>query len=241
MKTMCLIIDDEPLARELIKDHLSKVPGFEVGGECASAMEAMMFLRAKQVDLVFLDIQMPQITGLEFLRTLNVKAKVIITSAYREYAIDGFELDAVDYLLKPITFERFFKSISRFCQIQESNMMPIVSYDGTVESDRFIYVKENKRYVKVVFNDIVYIEGFSEYIKIYTKEKRIITKLSLAWMEEQLPENDFIRIHKSYIVSLHKIEAFSASTIEVFNKELPVGRSYKNSIAKVLNFPGVAR
>lgn len=240
MKTLCLIIDDEPLARQLIHEHVNKVPGFEVAGECSSAMEAMAFLRAKHVDLIFLDIQMPQITGLDFLRTLTKRPKVIITSAYREYAIDGFDLDVVDYLLKPITFERFFKAISRFCQISE---VPVVQNDNTnnPSSDLFVYVKENKRFVKITFSDIVYIEGFSEYIKIYTQDKRVITKLSLAWMEEQLPDDEFLRIHKSYIVALNRIEAFTANSIEVANKELPIGRSFKNSVARVLHFPGVAR
>lgn len=241
MKTNCLIIDDEPLARQLIKEHLSKVPGFTVAAECGTAMEAVSFLRSHKVDLIFLDIQMPQITGLDFLRTLNVKSKVIITSAYREYAIEGFEFEVIDYLLKPITFERFFKALSRFCQIQEAGNKPAVSVVDDKSSEGFIYVKENKRYVKVVFSDVVYIEGFSEYIKIYTHNKRVITKLSLTWMEEQLPTNDFIRIHKSFIVSLRKIEAFTANSIEIANKELPIGRSYKNSLARVLNFPGVAR
>jgi len=240
MKTLCLIIDDEPLARQLIHEHVNKVPGFEVAGECSSAMEAMAFLRAKHVDLIFLDIQMPQITGLDFLRTLTKRPKVIITSAYREYAIDGFDLDVVDYLLKPITFERFFKAISRFCQINE---VSVVQNDHTnnISSDLFVYVKENKRYVKITFSDIVYIEGFSEYIKIYTQDKRVITKLSLAWMEEQLPDDEFVRIHKSYIVALNRIEAFTANSIEVANKELPIGRSFKNSVARVLQFPGFAR
>lgn len=241
MITSCLIVDDEPLARQLICDHLAKVPGFEVVGECGNAMEAMNFLRSKkEVDLIFLDIQMPQVTGLDFLRSLTRRPDVIITSAYREYALEGFDLDVVDYLLKPITFERFFKAISRYCQQQDTGGGVVHADSKITESDQFIYVKENKKYIKLAFNEIDYVEGFSEYIKIYYQNKRIVTKLSLAWMEEQLPAGSFLRIHKSYIISLSKIDAFTANTIEVAGKELPIGRSYKNSVAKSLNFPGVA-
>ncbi len=241
MTTSCLIVDDEPLARQLIRDHLMKVPGFEVVGECGTAMEAMAFLRSKtEVHLLFLDIQMPQVTGLDFLRSLSRRPQVIITTAYREYALEGFDLNVVDYLLKPVTFERFFKALSRFCQHQDSGGESMSISAQPKESDHFIYVKENKRYVKVAFDEIDYIEGFSEYIKIYYQNKRIVTKLSLTWMEEQLPVGDFLRIHKSFIISLTKIDAFTANSIEVGGKELPIGRSYKNSVAKSLHFPGVA-
>lgn len=240
MITNCLIIDDEPLARKLIQDHVVKIPGFEVVGMCGNAMEAMVILNQKKVDLIFLDIQMPQMTGLDFLRTVHPKPGVIITSAYREYALEGFELDVVDYLLKPVTFERFFKAVSKFCQqVPNGNGKPPVLNDGT-ENGAFIYVKENKKHVKICFHEIIYIEGFSEYIKIYTAQKRVITKLSLSWMESQLPEDHFLRIHKSYIIALSAIEAFTANTIDVGGKELPIGRSYKNLVSKSLQFPGMA-
>jgi len=241
MTTSCLIVDDEPLARQLIRDHLTKVPGFEVVGECGTAMEAMAFLRSKtDVQLLFLDIQMPQVNGLDFLRSLSRRPQVIITTAYREYALEGFDLDIVDYLLKPITFERFFKAISRFCQYQDNSSERSSISSTRKDGDRFIYVKENKRYVKVLFDEIDYIEGYSEYIKVHYQNKRIVTKLSLTWMEEQLPSGDFLRIHKSFIISLAKIDAFTANSIEIGGKELPIGRSYKNSVAKSLQFPGVA-
>nr|WP_321410835.1 DNA-binding response regulator [uncultured Carboxylicivirga sp.] len=234
MKTLCLVVDDEPLARQLIREHIGKIPGFDLSGECSSAMEAMAFLREEHVDLIFLDIQMPQITGLDFLRTIVKRPKVIITSAYRDYALEGFDLDVIDYLLKPITFDRFFKSISRYCQSnQPATLNEVILNDKSPQS--FLYVRENKRFVKVVYDDVLYVEGFSEYVKIYTSEKRVITKLSLTWMEDQLPEDRFIRIHKSYIVALNKIDAFTAGSIEIGNKKFPIGRSFKFNVAHVLN------
>ncbi|TAJ15716.1 response regulator [Marinilabiliaceae bacterium JC017] len=240
MTTNCLIVDDEPLARNLIREHIGKMPGFQVQGECGTAMEAMTALRENKIDLVFLDIQMPQISGLEFLRMVPQKPRVIITTAYREYALEGFELDVVDYLLKPITFERFFKAVSKYCQQVATPPMSENHGPANPHETSFIYVKENKKHVKVSFADILYVEGFSEYVKIFTQEKRIITKLSLSWMEEQLPEVEFLRIHKSYIIAVEKINAFTANTIEVGGKELPVGRSYKGVVSKALQFPGMA-
>lgn len=233
MKTKCLIVDDEPLARGLIRNHLAKLDGFEVVDECSDAMKALEALQRQKVDLMFMDIQMPQITGIEFLKTLRHPPQVIITTAYRDYAIEGFELDVVDYLLKPITFSRFLKAVNKFFQVsgkelQGMNLLPASS------EEPFIYVKENKRMVRLLLKDILYIEGLSEYVKIYTSCKRIITKTSMAALEEKLPDVDFLRVHKSYIVALRKIEAFTATSIELGGKELPIGRSYKGRVAGVL-------
>lgn len=238
MKTKCLIIDDEPLARGLIRNHLDKLDNFEVVGECSDAMKALEALHNHKVDLMFMDIQMPQITGIEFLKTLKHPPQVIITTAYREYAIEGFELDVVDYLLKPITFERFLKSVNKYFQVA-GNEHPGFSSSPSVQEDAYIYVKENKRVVKIQLNEILYIEGLSEYVKIHTADKKIVTKTSMSGMEEKLPDTDFLRIHKSYIVSLRKIEAFTATSIEIGGKELPVGRSYKNRVAGVLQRDGI--
>lgn len=238
MKTKCLIVDDEPLARGLIRNHLDKLENFEVVGECSDAMKALEALHSHKVDLMFMDIQMPQITGIEFLKTLKHSPHVIITTAYREYAIEGFELDVVDYLLKPITFERFLKSVNKYFQFAGSEQ-PGLSSSSVVQDDAFIYVKENKRVVKVLLNEILYIEGLSEYVKIHTTGKKIVTKTSMSGIEEKLPDPDFLRIHKSYIVSLRKIEAFTSTSIEIGGKELPVGRSYKNRVAGVLQRDGI--
>lgn len=240
MKTKCLIIDDEPLARDLVRNHLEKLDNFEIVGECGDAMKALQVLRNQQVDLMFMDIQMPQITGIEFLKTLKNPPRVIITTAYREYALEGFELDVVDFLLKPITFERFLKSVNKYFQVASENGTNGESVPATsTPEESFIYVKENKRVIKLLLNEILYIEGLSEYVKIYTNNKKIVTKTSMTNMEEKLPNDSFMRIHKSYIVSLKKIEAFTSSSIEVTGKELPIGRSYKNKVSEVLHAGGV--
>lgn len=239
MKTRCLIVDDEPLARELIKSYVAKLENFEIVAECSDAMKALNVLRAKTVDLIFMDIQMPQITGIEFLKTLKHAPKVIITTAYREYALDGFELDVVDYLLKPITFERFLKSVNKFYQMNQDDVQLVASQGGEKGPDEmFIYVKENKKVIKIYLSEIKYIEGLSEYVQIYTDKRKVIVKTSLTQMEEKLPAEQFLRIHKSYIISVNKIEAFTANTIEIQNKELPIGRSYKNVVLNLLNFSG---
>lgn len=239
MKTRCLIVDDEPLARELIRGHVEKLENFEIVAECSDAMKALNVLREKQVDLMFMDIQMPQITGIEFLKTLKHPPKVIITTAYREYALEGFELDVADYLLKPITFERFLKAVNKYYQMIQDDVQ-VVANSGSekMPEESFIYIKENKKVVKVFLSEIKYIEGLSEYVQLFTDKRKIITKTSLAQMEEKLPSENFLRIHKSYIVSIHKIEAFTANTIEIQSKELPIGRSFKNAVLNALNFTG---
>ncbi len=237
MKTNCLVVDDEPLARDLMRSHIEKLENFEIIAECGDAMKALQELRNHHVDLMFMDIQMPQITGIEFLKTLKHPPKVIITTAYREYALDGFELDVVDYLLKPITFERFLKSINKYYQItqeEKQNIAPVTFAASTGEE--FIYVKENIKVIKLYLNNILYVEGLSEYVKIHTTNKKIITKTSMTNMQDKLPDSGFMRIHKSFIVSLTKIEAFTAHSIEVPGKELPIGRSYKNSVLGALQY-----
>jgi len=239
MKTKCIIIDDEPLARDLMRNHISKLENFEIVAECGDAMKALQELRDKKVDIMFIDIEMPQITGIEFLKILKNPPKIIITSAYREYALDSFELDVVDYLLKPITFERFLKAINKYYQeTQEEVAVNVPVSDVNQKEEPFIYVKENKRLIKVNLGDILYIEGLSEYVQIYTDRKKFITKTSMTNLEEKLPSDGFLRIHKSFIVSLSRIEAFTASTIEVPGKELPIGRSYKNSVLNTLQYNG---
>ena len=239
MKTRCIIIDDEPLARDLMRNHIEKLDNFEIVAECADAMKALQELREKKVDLMFMDIQMPQITGIEFLKILKNPPKVIITTAYREYAIDGFELDVVDYLLKPITFERFLKSVNKYYQVSQDESTVAAPVSETMQPDEaFIYVRENKRVIKVHLNEILYVEGLSEYVQIYTDKKKIITKTTMTSLEEKLPNECFMRIHKSFIVSMARIEALTSTTIEVPGKELPIGRSFKNSVLSALQQSG---
>ncbi len=235
----CLIVDDEPLARDLIRNHIEKLENFKIVAECSSAIKAMQKLHNNQIDLMFIDIQMPQITGIEFLKTLKNPPKVILTTAYREYALEGFELDVVDYLVKPINFERFLKSVNKFYKVTRHPMDTGNSVsENNKQDDSFIYVKENKRVVKIYLSEILYVEGLSEYIQIYTERKKIITKATLSGFEEKFPAGKFLRIHKSYIVSLSQIEAFSINSVEIKNKELPIGRSYKNTVINTLQNGG---
>lgn len=239
MKTQCLIVDDEPLARELIHGYVKRLENVEVVAECGDAMKALNVLREKHVDLVFMDIQMPQITGIEFLKTLKHPPKVIFTTAYREYALEGFELDVVDYLLKPINFARFLKSINKFYQMNQNEIQIVGdSSSENVQEESYIYVKENRKVVKVHLSEIRYIEGLSEYVQIYTDKRKIITKTSMTMLIETLPSDNFLRVHKSFIVSISKVEAFTANTIEIAGKELPIGRNYKNAVLNALNFRG---
>jgi len=239
MKTKYMIVDDEPLARDLIRGHIEKLENFEFVAECGDAMKALSVLREKHVDLVFMDIQMPQISGIEFLKTLKHPPKVIITTAYREYALEGFELDVVDYLIKPITFERILKSVNKFYQMnQEQVQLGSNNSPEKVPDENFIYVKENKKVIKIYLSDIRFIEGLGEYVQIYTDKRKIITKTSMTLMEEKLPTVNFLRIHKSYIVPISKIEAFTANTVEIQGKELPIGRNFKNAVLNSLNFSG---
>jgi len=230
-------VDDEPLARALIRSHIEKLNNFNIVAECGDAMKALQELRSKQIDLMFLDIQMPQITGIEFLRTLKKPPKVVITTAYREYAVEGFELDVVDFLMKPITFERCMKSVNKYYQVAQEEIMQVNNGLESNPADKpFIYVKENKRVIKVYLNEIYYVEGLSEYVQIHTEKKKIITKTSMNNMDEKLSPEGFLRIHKSFIVSMAKIEAFTAHSIEIPGKELPIGRSYKNSVLEAMEF-----
>ena len=235
MKTRCLIVDDEPLARELIRGHIQKLENFEIVAECDNAMKAMDVIRNHSVDLMFLDIKMPQMTGIEFLKTLKRPPRVIITTAYSQYALDGFELDVVDYLMKPVTFERFFKAVNKFFQSGTPENVEFEAGNGR-NQDAFIYVKENKRIIKIYLKEIDFIEGLNEYIRIHTDNRRVVVKSSLQSIENKLPSDQFIRIHKSYIVSIPRIRAFNATTIELENAKLRIGRNYKNQVFSALHY-----
>jgi len=237
MKTKCIIVDDEPLAIEVIESHLKNFKDIEIIARCNDAIEAFEILKSKSVDLIFLDIQMPQMTGLDFLKTLNTPPKVIITTAYREYALDGYELDVIDYLLKPISFERFMKAINKYYQSANESIFVSDNTKSSQPSDSYIYVKSDKKVIKILLLDILFIESLKDYVQIHTIKKSIVTKNQIGVLAEKLPADKFVRIHKSYIVSISRIEAFTSSTIEIKNKELPIGRSYKNLVLKTLNYP----
>lgn len=229
----CLIIDDEPLAIKLIKSHLSKLESFEVAGECKNALKAIEFLRHEKIDLMFLDINMPEITGLDFLKSIPDPPYVIVTTAYREYAIDGYDLDVVDFLLKPISFERFLKSINRFC----SRTKPAAENHDTPAETRekkFIHIQDGKNIFKLPYEDVHYFEGYGEYVKVITPGKTFIVRESLTDFENRLPADTFLRIHKSYIVNLQKIKGFSTIHVLLKEGELPIGRIYREKAVNML-------
>jgi len=236
-KIKCLVVDDEPPAREILKQHIAGVDALELTGTCANAVEAISFLKDHPVDLIFLDIQMPQLLGTNFIRTLKAPPKVIFTTAFRKYALEGFELDAVDYLLKPISFERFLKGINKVMQINftvEHSSSPLKENHKEAASS-FLYFRADRKMVKVFFNDILFIEALKDYIKIVTQNKTIVTKYVLTTLAELLPADEFLRIHKSYIVAISKIESFNADSIQIAKHELPIGRLYKYDVGRILN------
>ena len=234
MSIKCIIVDDEPLAIEVIQSHLEKLEDIEVVATCHNAIKAFDILKTQDIDLIFLDIQMPKLTGMEFIKSLTHPPKVIITTAYRDYALEGFELNVVDYLLKPISFERFLKAVSRVYHTEVSS--DAQSATGSITSDdSYIYLKADKKMVKVRLRDILYIESLKDYVRVKTHEKEVITHQKISYLKERLPEECFMRIHRSFIVATGKIETYSATSIEVPGKELPIGRLYKDQVLEVLN------
>ncbi|KIC91660.1 LytTR family DNA-binding domain-containing protein [Flavihumibacter sp. ZG627] len=232
----CLIVDDEPLARDVIRLYIEKVPVLHLAGECGNAIDAMMFLHNEKVDLIFLDILMPHLTGTDFVKSLRNIPKVIFTTAYKEYALEGFELNVVDYLLKPIRFDRFLRAVSKaFSQKNEelANNIPVVLPPEKKSNSGFIYMKVERKMIKVMFDDIIYIESARDYLKVITQTNTIITRQTLSSFEAMLSDNEFIRIHRSYIVSLKKINSFTHDTVDVGVRELPLGKFYLNSFLKL--------
>ncbi len=232
----CLIIDDEPLARKLIKNHLEHFKQFEIVCECENAIEAALALQNNQIDLAFLDIQLPEINGIDFLKSLTRKPNVIITSAYKQFAIDGFDLDVLDFLLKPITLDRFFKAINKYLDSNLKRVSGIVQNNPANEvlvDD--ILIKDNNKTFRINPNDILYIEGMREYIKIFTSNENIVTKTSLTRFYNQLSKDSFIRVHKSFIVNFKKVKSFTSTSLDISETKIPIGRSYKIAALEVLN------
>lgn len=235
MKTRCLIVDDEPIAAEVLKNHVSKLENLEISKVCFNALQAFEYLQEYEVDLIFLDIQMPEITGLDFLKTLQNPPKVILVTAYREYALEGFELDVIDYLLKPVSFERFLKAVNKYYRIIKSHGKIISTTAPQISNDEFIWIRADRKNIKVAFNDILYVEGLKDYVKIYLNNNMLISKISIKELETKLPSNSFIRIHRSYIVSTVKIKAFTNEHVEIESSILPIGGSYKRFVLTFLN------
>lgn len=222
-KLKCVVVDDEPMAREIIETDIAKTPNLELVASCKNAAEVILFAQENEVDLFFLDINMPEISGLSLAKIIHKKAQIIFTTAYRKYAIDGFNLNVVDYLLKPIGFDRFLQAVQKVLvsEVAENN-------------NDFMFVRSDRKMVKIDFNAILYIESLSDYLKIFTKEKTIVIRETISSLEEKLPSKKFIRIHRSFIVSFKSISSYTNEFIEVNQKALPISRSYKESVLQKL-------
>ncbi|CAM1365258.1 LytR/AlgR family response regulator transcription factor [Tenacibaculum xiamenense] len=233
MKVRCLIVDDEPLAVQLIQKHIERIESLEVSETCNNALKAFEILNTQEIDLMFLDIKMPNITGLDFLKTIKNPPKTIFTTAYRDYAIESYDLEVVDYLLKPITFERFFKSVDRFLREGRKGVSEI---EVKPEEKAFKFFKSGNKHHKVFLDDILYVESLKDYVRIHlVNDRRIVVKYKIGDLEEDLKVHDFLRIHRSYIINKKRISAFTLNEIEIDSIEVPIGASYKEEVVSFLN------
>jgi DNA-binding LytR/AlgR family response regulator len=234
-----IIVDDEPLALDVLETYIEKMPELNLVQRCNNALEANEALKTHDVDLIFLDIQMPQLTGTDFLKTLSNPPLVIFTTAYANYAIEGFELNAIDYLLKPISLERFMKAANKAVEQVELQRKDNAATITTSDDPNFIFVKADKKLIKVSYNDIIYIEGLKDYVIIRQDTGRIITLQTMKSLEEKLPAGIFKRIHRSYIINLNKINAVVGNMVEVTEKgqakHLPVGKNYRDELLEIIN------
>jgi len=239
-KLKCIAVDDEPLALDIIEDYISKVPFLELVKRTENAIEALQLVQAGGIDLVFLDIQMPDLTGIQFLKIATGKSNYILTTAYSQYALESYDLNVSDYLLKPIAFDRFYKAVEKvYNQVQKAPAQvtptPIVPPPAPVTLtpvQDFIFVKTEHKIQKIQLDEILYIEGLKDYISIFTKNERVITLQNMKKMEETLPSTQFIRVHKSYIISLDKIESIERSRISICSKVIPIGDTYREEFFK---------
>jgi DNA-binding LytR/AlgR family response regulator len=233
LKYKCIIIEDEPLSAEILTDYIKEIAWLELNKVCSDAIYAMDVLRNEKIDLIFLDIHLPKIKGFEFLASLTNPPSVIITSAYKEYALQAFDENVIDYLVKPIRFNRFLKAVNKVSQPKQKNVIPS-SADVFSPRRPFLFFNVAKKRVKVYLDEIFYIESIRDYIRIVTKCGAIVTKFKLSDIEELLTSNNFLRIHRSFIVSKDKIKALTATEVEIEGKEIPIGRSYRELVIRAL-------
>jgi len=237
-KITCLLVDDEPPALDILKKYVAAVASLELAATCNNAVEALNILQTRSIDLLFLDIQMPQLLGTDLIRTLKKPPRVIFTTAHRKFAIEGYELDAVDYLLKPISFERFLKAVNKVLDNSSPNPVstptPIQPIEPPRGPDTFLQLRSERKMVQIALDDILYVESIRDYIKVVTRSKTIISKQSISSLEEWLPREAFIRIHRSYIVSLSKIESYTHELVEIARQQLPISRMYRLDVEKIL-------
>ena len=233
MKIKCVIIDDEPLAIQVIEDHLKNFDNIDVFATFINPLKAYGILEQEKIDVIFLDINMPQMSGFTFIENLNYKPLIVITTAYREYAVKSYEMNVLDYLVKPIPFNRFLKTINKVYQYIYSN---ISSAEQSLNQEPHIFLKVNKKLLKVNLNDILYIESLKDYIKVITTIGDLVVHKSLSAISEELPQSNFIRIHRSYTISINKIVAIEGNTVEITGRKIPIGRNYlKQTKERILN------
>lgn len=233
MKIRCVIIDDEPLAIQVIQSHLALLPEIEMVDSFQDPTRAFEVLNQGTIDLVFLDIEMPQLSGMELIKTIPSSVKVIFTTAFRNYALESYDLDAVDYLLKPISFSRLYKAINKYKSLSNIPISDENPVEHAPKNDH-LYVNSNKKFIKINFDDIYYVESMKDYVRIFTPQESTITKDTIANFEKKLPQS-FLRVHRSYIVNTEKITAFTKMDVEIGQKEIPIGASYKSDVMKYLN------
>ncbi|HKK60204.1 MAG TPA: LytTR family DNA-binding domain-containing protein [Salinivirga sp.] len=230
-KYQCLIIDDEPIAIDIIEEHLEAFDQFEICGKFTKATEAIELLNTKEIDVLFLDINMPGISGINFLKSLHHAPAVIFTTAYREFAIDAFDLDAIDYLLKPIAFDRFMKAINKFLSLQTSTTK---TTDHKTDEQTHVIIKSNKKNYKLAYDEILFIESLDNYVKVQTQDHSYVCYEKLSDFETALPETIFLRIHRSYIINIKKVKAFTTAYVEIGEHHLNIGRNFREKAIDIL-------
>ena len=229
-KTTCVIVDDEPIAREILETFIEKTPNLELVASCKNALEALQITQTDVIDLFFLDINMPEINGLSLAKIINKKSNIIFTTAYREYAVDGFDLQAADYLLKPISFDRFLQAVQK---ISESNSR-ISTPTENESSKHYMFVRADRKMVKINFCNILYIESLGDYVKVFTQDSITITRETISSFDEKLPKEQFLRVHRSFIIALSKIDSYTNEYIEIQKKAISISRSYKDTVLQKL-------
>lgn len=234
MAIRCFVLDDEPLASDLMKDYIERLPDLELLGVSNSPSQALGLLQQTPVDILFLDIQMPKLSGFDVLRPLSYRPKVIFTTAYREFALDCYEFDVVDFLLKPVSFERFLQAVGKVYRFMPAAPALAEVSDSAKSSKEYQYFKVDKEMVKLNLEDILWFESIRDYVKIHTTSGVLVSYLRISYLEEKLPTDRFVRIHKSFLISLGHIQAISSTYIRINNKELPIGRSYKARLDEIL-------
>ncbi len=236
IKARCLIVDDEPLARDVLRRYCSKLPVIDLVGEFSNAIDAFVYLQSNEVDILFLDIRMPELLGTELIQSLTTKPKVIFTTAYKEYALDGFELGVVDYLLKPIRFDRFLKALNKAMPGYENVLhTEEVSEPKRKSGVDSIYLRIDRRQVRIILDEILYIGSAKDYINIITQDKMYLSRQKISSIEALINKNEFVRIHRSFIVPINKIKSYTHELVEINKKELPIGKFYLNHFLKIMD------